>query len=256
MFGFSCHGFQHNEWWHFTFGWTRKTKGWQVKLELIMFGRLTLGDIPWTQVEVKALDCFCKDDNFGTVWIYWSYGIPFAGVFCQVHFMDSSSPSLLKSMKSTLLLYLAVLLQDDFISFALLNCKVSHCWIVNSMLPSPHWQLVNSPLCQLPMSTFTQSMNFLILIFWKFQHFWKIIQLVSKLPWYYNNQCKTIHRLSTFWQDILEDWVSSPVERYGWNQLNVDGQSEQAPTIEPFSMDDLWMGNTFSLYYCLVANHG
>jgi hypothetical protein len=38
--------------------------------------------------------------------------------------------------------------------------------------------------------------------------------------------------------------------------LNVDGQSEQAPTIEPFSMDDLWMGNTFSLYYCLVANHG
>ncbi len=170
MFGFSCHGFQHNEWWHFTLVELEKLKGWQVKLELIMFGRLKLGDIPWTQVEVKALDCFCKDDNFGTVWIYWSYGIPFAGVFCQVHFMDSSSPSFLKSMKSTLLLYLAILFQDDFISFALLNCKVSHCWIVNSMLPKStlldcqlHVAKSTLAACQLPtlpMSTFTQSMNF------------------------------------------------------------------------------------------------
>ncbi len=97
------------------------------------------------------------EDNFGTVWIYieaMEYCL-FARVFCQVHFMDSSSPSFTKSMKSIHIATIFGYLIPRWLrnQFALQNCKVSHCWIVNSMFAKSTSAACQLHFAKLPMST-------------------------------------------------------------------------------------------------------
>jgi len=69
MFGFSCHGFQHTEWWHFTFGWTRKTKGVTRKTWIDHVWETNTWRHSLNTSRSESPRLFCKDDNFGTVWI-------------------------------------------------------------------------------------------------------------------------------------------------------------------------------------------
>jgi hypothetical protein len=121
-------------------------EGWQVKLELIMFGRLTHGDIPWTQVEVKALDCFVKITLVQCGYIEAMGYSLFAWVFCQVHFMDSSRPKFTNSMKYTLLaIYSKMTLSvcfDELRSFKLLDCQLH---VAKSTLAACQLHFVNCP---------------------------------------------------------------------------------------------------------------
>ncbi len=159
-------------------GWARKTEGVTRKtwIDHVWETNTWRHSLNTSRSERPRL--FCKDDNFGTVWIYWSYGIPFAGVFCQVHhFMDSSSPSLLKSMKSTLLLlYLAIFIPRwlhqfcfaELQSLTLLDCQLHVAQVHMGGLSTPNFANYPCPLLHNPWI-------FLVLIFWNFQHFWKII---------------------------------------------------------------------------------
>jgi hypothetical protein len=120
-------------------------KNWRVtsKTWMIMFWETNTWRHSLNTSRSESLDCFVKIILVQCG--YWSYGIQFAGVFFQVHFMDSLSPSLLNPWSRHY--YFWLFIPRWLYQFALLNCKVHMAGLSNPCC-QVHIGGLPTPLCQ------------------------------------------------------------------------------------------------------------